>query len=103
MKNNLSDLNNQLFEMLDKLQDDEEMQDKEAARRTIDRAQAMCKVSSQILSIARIQLTAIKTAEDCGLHNNEMPALIATKDSKDEQKKEQNRAEIKRFLEGSST
>ena len=31
--------------------------------------------------VARVQVSAIKTAEACGLLNKDMPALIATKDS----------------------
>lgn len=81
-KNNLSDLNDHLFEMLEILGDDEEMQDKAQAEKMIGRAKAMCQVSSQILKVAQVQMQAIKTAESCGLLNEEMPALIATKDSK---------------------
>ena len=64
------------------------------AERTLKRAKAMTQVSSQILNIARIQVQAIKTAESCGLLNEDMPALIATKDSKAgvlEQKKEKQK------------
>lgn len=81
-KNNLSDLNNHLFEMIENLGDDEIMQDPEQAKKLIERSKAMCQVSSQILNIARVQVQAIKTAESCGLLNSDMPALIATKDSK---------------------
>ena len=81
-KNNLSNLNNHLFEMLENLGDDEIMQDPEQAKKLIERSKAMCQVSSQILNIARVQVQAIKTAESCGLLNSDMPALIATKDSK---------------------
>jgi hypothetical protein len=96
MKNNLSDLNNQLFEMLEKLQDDDEMEDKEQAERTLKRARAMCQVSSQILNIARVQVSAIKAAEECGLLNEDMPALIATKDSKADKQKAQKLLEATR-------
>ena len=81
-KNNLSDLNDHLFEMLEKLGDDEEMQDPKKAEKLIAQSKAMCQVSSQILNVARVQVQAIKTAESCGLLNSDMPALIATKDSK---------------------
>lgn len=81
-RNNLSDLNNHLFEMLEKLGDDEEMQDKEKAEKLIAQSKAMCQVSSQILNIARVQVQALRTAENCGLLNSDMPALIATKDSR---------------------
>lgn len=98
MKNNLSDLNNHLFSMLEELENDEVFQDKEKADRTLKRAKAMTQVSTQILNIARIQVQAIKTAENCGLLNEDMPALIATKDSKAE-KQEQIKEKQKLLLE----
>ena len=97
MKNNLSDLNNHLFSMLEELEDEETFQDKEKADRLIKRAKAMTQVSSQILNIARIQVQAIKTAESCGLLNEDMPALIATKDSKAEKQEQQK--ETRKLLE----
>lgn len=82
MKNNLSDLNNHLFSMLETLEDDE-MTDK-TLEKELKKAQAICSISSQILKVANVQLSAIKTAEQCGLLNKEMPALLATKDSASE-------------------
>lgn len=82
MKNNLSDLNNHLFSMLEALEDDK-MTDKRLEKE-LKKAQAICSISSQILKVASVQLSAIKTAEDCGLLNKEMPALLATKDSASE-------------------
>ena len=95
MKNNLSDLNNHLFSMLEQLENDEMMEDPKEADKLIKRAGAMCKVSSQILKVASIQVKAIKTAEECGLLNKDMPALLATKDSQTE---EQSKAETKKKL-----
>lgn len=82
MKNNLSDLNNHLFSTLEALEDDK-MTDKRLEKE-LKKAQAICSISSQILKVASIQLSAIKTAEQCGLLNKEMPALLATKDSASE-------------------
>lgn len=82
MKNNLSDLNNHLFSMLETLEDDK-MTDKRLEKE-LKKAQAICSISSQILKVASVQLSAIKTAEQCGLLNKEMPALLATKDSANE-------------------
>lgn len=95
-KNNLSDLNDHLFSMLELLGDDEEMQDQEKAQATLQRAKAMCQVSSQILNIARVQVSALKTAESCGLLNEDMPALIATKDSKTAKKESRKLLEAAR-------
>lgn len=82
MKNNLSDLNNYLFSTLEVLEDDE-ITDKQLEKE-LKKAQAICSVSSQILKVASVQVSAIKTAEQCGLLNKEMPALLATKDSTSE-------------------
>lgn len=82
MKNNLSDLNNHLFLMLETLEDDK-MTDKRLEKE-LKKAQAISSISSQILKVASVQISAIKTAEQCGLLNKEMPALIATKDSASE-------------------
>lgn len=81
MKNNLADLNNHLFSMLERLGDDEIINDDKMLNAELSRAKAMCGVSKQILEVARVQVTAIRTAEDCGLLNRDMPALIAVKDS----------------------
>lgn len=82
MKNNLSDLNNYLFSMLETLEYDK-MTDKRLEKE-LKKAQAICSISSQILEVASVQISAIKTAEQCGLLNKEMPALLATKDSANE-------------------
>ena len=82
MKNNLSDLNNHLFSMLEMIEDDE-MTDKRLEKE-LKKAQAICSISSQILKVASVQVSAIKTAEQCGLLNKDMPALLATKDSANE-------------------
>ena len=82
MKNNLSDLNNHLFSMLETLEDDK-MTDKQLEKE-LKKAKAICSISSQILKIASVQVSAIKTAEQCGLLNKDMPALLATKDSASE-------------------
>lgn len=79
MKNNLSDLNNHLFAMLEQLEN-EELDDAQLEKE-LKRAKAVCQVSAQILHVAGIQVSAIKIAENCGLTNKDMPALIATKDS----------------------
>lgn len=82
MQNNLSDLNNHLFSMLETLEDDK-MTDKRLEKE-LKKAQAICSISSQILKVASVQVSAIKTAEQCRLLNKDMPALIATKDSANE-------------------
>ncbi len=87
MKNNLSDLNNHLFTMLEELEDDE-MDDKKLEK-TLGKARAMCSVSLQILKVANTQLQVIRTMENCGLVNDNMPQLLAVKDSREESKARQ--------------
>lgn len=82
MQNNLSDLNNHLFSQLELLESGE-LSEKDLELE-LKKAKAITQISSQILNIARLQIAAINTAESCGLCNKDMPALIATKDSKSE-------------------
>lgn len=80
MQNNLSDLNNHLFAQLELLGNGELSNEELEAE--IKKSKAMTSISAQILKIADVQLKAIRVAEDCGLLNDEMPALLETKDSK---------------------
>lgn len=81
MKNNLADLNNHLFAMLEELEDDDLDKDPEQLEKTLKKARAMSSISSQILKVANVQIQAIKTMENCNLLNKDMPALLAIKDS----------------------
>lgn len=80
MQNNLSDLNNHLFAQLELLNNGE--LSNEELEKEIKKTKAMTSISSQILKVASVQISAIKTAEQCRLLNQDMPSLIATKDSK---------------------
>ena len=82
MRNNLSDLNNHLFLMLETLEDDN-ITNKQLEKE-LKKAQAICSISSQILKVASVQVSAIKTAEQYRLLNKDMPALLAIKDSANE-------------------
>lgn len=84
MKNNLADLNNHLFSMLEELEDDDLEKDPQQLEKTLKKARAISSISSQILKVANVQVQAIKTMENCGLVNNDMPALLAIKDSSSE-------------------
>ncbi len=81
MKNNLSDLGDHLFMMVERL-GDEDMSSEELDRE-IGRARAMCDVAGQIISVASTQLKALNLAEEMGLRNAEMPALVAMKGGRD--------------------
>lgn len=82
MKNNLSDLNNHLFAMLEELGDGDSSEDSGRLDQLLKRARSMCDVSSQILRVADMQVKAVRMAEGFGMANDELPALIAVKDSK---------------------
>ena len=68
--------------MLEELEDDK-MTDKRLEKE-LKKAQAICSISSQILKVASAEISVIKTAEQCGLLNKELPALLAIKDSANE-------------------
>ncbi len=80
MQNNLSDLNNHLFAQLELLNSGE--LDDKALERELKKSKALTSLSTQILNIARLQISAIKAADSCGLRNADLPSLIATKDSR---------------------
>ena len=63
MKNKLSDLNNHLFEQLERLNDDEAVEG-EKLDREIHRAQALCAVAGQVISAGRLVLDAVKAADE---------------------------------------
>lgn len=58
MKNKLADLNNYLFEELERLNDDEELQDENKLKRELERSKAITGVSQQIISNANVILKA---------------------------------------------
>lgn len=89
MQNNLSDLNNHLFSQLELLESGE-LSEKELDLE-LKKAKAITQISSQILNVARLQIAAINTAESCRLCNDDMPALIATKDSRTEKENQKKR------------
>jgi hypothetical protein len=62
MKNKLSDLNNHLFEQIERLNDDDLKG--EDFDREVRRAQAMCNVAGQIISNGRLVLDATKAADE---------------------------------------
>jgi hypothetical protein len=78
MKNKLSDLNNYLFEELERLMDDEVCKDTESTLREIDRSRAITDVAKTIVAAGHVQLDAIKTAGEWNLKNKQMPDLLAS-------------------------
>lgn len=81
MQNGLSDLNNMLFQQLNLLSSDEE-EDVKKREQVIRTSVAMCGIADRIITIADTQIRAIKVANEYGIDNSEVPALIETKDSR---------------------
>lgn len=65
MKNKLIDLNNYLFEQLEKLNDDE-LSESELSTQ-ITKAETISKISKTIIEAASLQLDAIKVAAENGV------------------------------------
>ena len=76
MKNKLSDLNNHLFEQLERLNDDELME--ESLEQEISRSKALTTVAQQIISNGNLMLNAQKHADDFGYNRKDgsMPELL---------------------------
>ncbi len=58
MKNKLSDLNNYLFEELERLNDDETLSNNEELEKELKRSKAITNVSNQIIQNANVVLKA---------------------------------------------
>lgn len=79
-RNNLTDLNNHLFEQLERL-NDEELSD-ESLQKEFKRADAMSKIASQIIDNGKLELDAVKVMYETGVDitSAEIPQnLIGTK------------------------
>lgn len=74
MKNSLSDLNNILFEQIERLNDDEVME--QFSDQEIERAKAISSVANQIIQNAALQLQAAKFMDDKALTSREMPEVL---------------------------
>lgn len=75
MKNKLIDLNNHLFEMIERLNDD--LSDEELEKE-IKRAAAMSNLSKQVIDNAKVELEATKLVLDYSRNPQEvkLPAMI---------------------------
>lgn len=65
MKNTLADLNNYLFEALERLDDDEMTE--ENFQKEVAKSEAITKVASHIIKAGDLSIRALKVAHDCGI------------------------------------
>lgn len=63
MKNSLQDLNNYLFESLERINDDD-------LEKEIKRSEAVTKVASTIINNTEVQLKALQYADEYGYNNS---------------------------------
>lgn len=69
MKNSLSDVNNYLFEQLERLNDDEALSENDNFDKELKRAKAVSTLCSTIVANANLILNAKKYAEENGIVN----------------------------------
>lgn len=82
MKTSLIDLNNYLFEELERLNDDEELLSGDNLEKEIKRSKAITSIANAVVSNANVMLNATKYASEMGLEKNEMPKLLMMDDEK---------------------
>lgn len=75
MKNSLTDLNNYLFEELERLNDDETLENEDNFKKEVQRAKALSSICSTIVSNANLILNAKKYADEYGISENEVLQL----------------------------
>lgn len=74
MKNTLGDLNNHLFEALERLNDEDVTGDR--LNEEIQRARTIANVSRQIIDNGKLALDALKFRDDRGDANAKLPPLL---------------------------
>lgn len=77
MKNSLSDLNNYLFEQLDRLGDEDMTAEQTEAE--IRRAEAMCKIGEQIVRNGELQFKVMQHMDEYGYERKAIPAVLEAK------------------------
>jgi benzoyl-CoA reductase/2-hydroxyglutaryl-CoA dehydratase subunit BcrC/BadD/HgdB len=81
MKNKLMDLNNHLFEQLERLNDEEVTGDE--LKEEIQRSNAVVRVSSQIIDVGRLTLDARKHVDNMGLDGRHLPEILQLEKKKE--------------------
>ena len=82
MKNNLGDLNNYLFEQLERLNDDDSLENEENFNKEMQRSKAITDVSKTIISNANLLLNAKKYQDEYGIKQNEVPDMLRIENKK---------------------
>lgn len=82
VRNSLSDLNNHLFETLERL-NDEDLTD-EQLKKEIDRAQSICSVSRMIIENANTVISAQRLINEYGDNTHSVTPLISFMNGKNE-------------------
>jgi hypothetical protein len=77
MKNKLEDLNDHLFDQLERLLDDEICKDVETTEREIRKAGAICNISTKIIEITNTQIEGIKLRETWNLKSANLPRTLS--------------------------
>jgi len=76
MNNNLNGLNDYLFEELERLNDDEELEKDGALEKELKRASAISEVSMAIINNAKLILDAKKYADEIGAENEKEVLML---------------------------
>ena len=79
MKNKLNDLNNYLFEQLERLNDDEELDKDGSLEKELKRAKAITGISTAIVNNAKLVLDAKKYADELGLEEESQLLRLSEK------------------------
>lgn len=76
MKNTLTDLNNYLFEQLERLQDDD--LNPEELEKEINRSKAVTSVAETIIQNGELAIKSVKIMYDCGVDvsNAKLPLML---------------------------
>lgn len=82
MKNTLKDLNNCLFEQLERLNDDEELKSEENFSKELKRAKAITGISTSIINNAKTILDAQKLIYETGNQQLEKTLLLGNGNEK---------------------
>jgi len=78
MKNTLADLNNYLFETLERLTDDDMTE--EDVQREITRSEAITKVAQTVIQNGELTLKAMRHVEEYGRDGKTLPPMLTAGD-----------------------